>query len=299
VPESDGARVAIVIVTYRSYVELRRCLAAIERNAPGKPCVVVDHESNPSAVSAVAHEYPWARIVAAASNEGFAAGVNRGVAGTDAEYLLLLNPDCVIESGFLSAATDWMDAHPTVGIAGPVIRDPDGSLQASARRFPDLTTAIAGRSSWLTRVLPRNPLSRHNLPCALTPPRGPTPIDWVSGACMLIRRRTFDAINGMDPGFFLYWEDADFCRRAAASAWPTVYLPIEGAMHTGAASSRHASDLALTAFHRSAYRLFTKHASGPLQLLRPLVWVALQLRLRMMRRVVRMRARREMAAQTG
>jgi N-acetylglucosaminyl-diphospho-decaprenol L-rhamnosyltransferase len=299
VPESGGARVAIVIVTYRSYVELRRCLASIERHAPVRQCVVVDHESNASAVSAIARDYAWARVIAAASNEGFAAGVNRGAADTDAEYLLLLNPDCVMEPGFMPAAADWMDGHATVGIAGPIIRDPDGSVQASARRFPDLTTAIAGRSSWLTRVLPRNPLSRRNLPCALTPPREPRPIDWVSGACMLIRRRTFDAINGMDPGFFLYWEDADFCRRAAANGWQTVYLPIEGAMHTGAASSRHASDLALTAFHRSAYRLFTKHASGPLQLLRPLVWVALQLRLRMMRRVVRMRARREMAAQAG
>jgi GT2 family glycosyltransferase len=299
VPGSGGARVAIVIVTYRSYVELRRCLASIDRNAPSTQCVVVDHESNPAAVSAIAPEYPWARVIAAASNEGFAAGVNRGAAETDADYLLLINPDSVLEPGFLQAAVEWMDVHSTVGIAGPLIRDPDGSLQASARRFPDVTTAIAGRSSWLTRVLPRNPLSRHNLPCALTPPHQPMPIDWVSGACMLIRRRTFEAVNGMDPGFFLYWEDADFCRRAARHGWQTVYLPIEGAMHTGAASSRHASDLALTAFHRSAYRFFTKHASGPVQLLRPLVWTALQLRLRMMRRVVRMRARREMAAQTG
>jgi GT2 family glycosyltransferase len=299
VPASQGARVSIIIVTYRSYVELRDCLASIERNAAATDCVVVDHESNASAVAAIWHEYPWARVVALGTNEGFAAGVNRGAGETDADYLLLINPDSVIERGFLSAAVDWMDAHPGVGITGPVIRDPDGSIQASARRFPDLTTAIAGRSSWLTRVLPRNPLSRHNLPCVLTPPREPLPIDWVSGACMVIRRRTFDAIGGMDPGFFLYWEDADFCRRAAANGWQTVYLPIEGATHTGAASSRHASDLALTAFHRSAYRLFTKHASGPVQLLRPLVWVALQLRLATMRRVVRMRARREMAAQTG
>jgi GT2 family glycosyltransferase len=299
VPEFDGARVAIVIVTYRSYTELRRCLASLERDGPLRPCVVVDQESSPAIVSTIAREYPWARIIATSSNEGFAAGVNRGVAKTHAEYLLLLNPDCVIEPGFVAAAVDWMDAHPAVGIAGPVIRDPDGSVQASARRFPDLTTAIAGRSSWLTRVLPRNPLSRHNLPCALTAPREPRPIDWVSGACMLIRRTTFDAVSGMDPGFFLYWEDADFCRRAAAVGWQTVYLPIEGAIHTGAASSRHASELALTAFHRSAYRLFKKHASRPLQLLRPLVWIALMLRLNMMRRVVRMRARREMAAQTG
>jgi GT2 family glycosyltransferase len=299
VPGSDRARAAIVIVTYRSYVELRRCLASIERDASLRQCVIVDHESTASAVSAIARDHGWTRIVAVGSNEGFAAGVNRGAAQTDADYLLLLNPDCVIEPGFVSRVVDWMDAHPAVGIAGPIIRDPDGSIQASARRFPDLTTAIAGRSSWLTRVLPGNPLSRHNLPCTVTLPREPTPIDWVSGACMLIRRRAFDAVAGMDPGFFLYWEDADFCRRAAGEGWQTVYLPIEGARHTGAASSRHASDLALAAFHRSAYRLFTKHASKPWQVMRPLVWIALRLRLNMMRRVVRMRARREMAAQAG
>ena len=87
-PGSDRARAAIVIVTYRSYAELRRCLASIERDASLRQCVIVDHESTPSAVAAIVREYGWARIVALASNEGFAAGVNRGAAQADADYLL-------------------------------------------------------------------------------------------------------------------------------------------------------------------------------------------------------------------
>ena len=288
--------VAVIIVTYRSYAELRQCLASLASEAAEAQVVIVDHDSDPVERAALEREYPWARLLAAQSNEGFAAGVNRGAAATDSAYLLLLNPDSTAQSGLCGTLSGWMDAHPDVGILGPLILNIDGSVQASARRFPDLSTAVAGRSSWLTRTLPGNPLSRRNLPYTGLVPGQPVDVDWVSGACMMIRRRAFDAVGGMDAEFFLYWEDADFCRRAGRAGWRTVYLPVPGAIHLGGASSRHASDPSLVAFHRSAYRLFRKHASTPARLLSPLVWIALRVRLAVMRRLVRARARQAVLA---
>jgi GT2 family glycosyltransferase len=285
-------RVAVLIITYRTYPELRQCLTSLAPDAPAADVIVVDHASDAAEVARVRREFPSARVLVEPANAGFAAGVNRGARETAAEYLLLVNPDSTVERDLVARLTAWMDAHPDVGIVGPAIANPDGSMQASARRFPDFTTAIAGRSSWLTRVLPQNPLTRHNLPYTTRPHGEAIDVDWVSGACMMIRRRAFDALGGMDEEFFLYWEDADFCRRAKQAGWRTVYLPIPGTVHIGGASSRHASDAALAAFHDSAYRLFMKHTSATGRLFALLVRAALRVRLAVMRRLVRAKSRR-------
>ena len=114
-------------------------------------------------------------------------------------------------------------------------------------------------------------------------------VDWVSGACMLVRRSAFEAVGGMDEGFFLYWEDADFCHRLKQAGYRTIYCPDAVATHIGGRSSRHAADASLEAFHRSALRLYRKHASPAGQLLVPLVSAGLRLRLAFMKRLVRMR----------
>ena len=283
-----AARVAVIIVNYRSYDELRGCLRSLEPVSPDAQVVVVDHHSDKAAADSLARDFPGVQVIRVSGNEGFAAGVNRGAASVHTPYLLLLNPDSIADADVCRTLADWMDANPDVGAAGPRIRNTDGSIQASARRFPDLTTGIAGRSSWLTRVLPGNPLSRHNLGSGRMGSSA-ADVDWVSGACMMIRRDAFDAVGGMDPGFFLYWEDADFCRRLTRAGWRVRYHPAISVVHTGARSSRHAADASLVAFHDSAYRLFSKHASPPARLLSPLVYVALQARLALMRRIVRAR----------
>jgi GT2 family glycosyltransferase len=282
--------VSVVIVNYQSYGELRACLESLQR-APDTPhVVVVDHESNAAAAAAVRTDFPDVRLLPVAGNDGFAAGVNRGARESRASFLILLNPDCIVEPSTCATLVDWMRAHPAVGAAGPRIHNADGTVQATARRFPDFTTAIAGRSSWLTRVLPKNPLSERNLP-GRDAAAEPFPVDWVSGACLITRREAFDAIGGFDEGFFLYWEDADFCRRLWAAGWQTVYLPSAAITHLGGCSSRHSADSSLDAFHRSAFRLYWKHASTPARLLAPLVYAALRLRLAIMKRVIRRRVR--------
>jgi GT2 family glycosyltransferase len=289
-PPGD-VRVAVVIVNYRSYPELRGCLAALERHCADTAVIVVDQQSDAAAAGSIEAGFPHIRLLRMTGNDGFAAGVNRGAREAHAPYLLLLNPDTIVEPDLCTWMAAWLDAHPGVGVAGPRLRNDDGSIQASARRFPDCTTAIAGRSSWLTRALPGNRLSRRNLPALDLATTEPIEVDWVSGACMMIRREAFDAIGGMDEGFFLYWEDADFCRRMARAGWRTAYCPGAGAVHAGGRSSRHATDASLVAFHRSAFRLYWKHASTPARLIAPFVFLWLRARLAFMRYRARARER--------
>jgi GT2 family glycosyltransferase len=280
---SRDRRTTVVIVNYRAYAELEACLASVERGITAVDTVVVDQQSDAIAAARIAARFPHVTIIPLECNTGFAAGINRGAREASTSYLLLLNPDCVMEPDLCAWLPDWLDAHPEVGAAAPRLHNEDGTIQASARRFPDVTTAVAGRSSWLTRVLPNNRLSRRNLPGRDLHGSDPIDVDWVSGACMMVRKAAFDSIGGMDEGFFLYWEDADFCRRLGEAGWKTVYHPTAGAVHAGGRSSRHANDASVRAFHRSAFRLFWRHATPAERLLAPIVFTGLEARSLLMR----------------
>jgi GT2 family glycosyltransferase len=281
VQEPPAPLVDLVIVNYRSYDELHRCLTSLEPHREGLGrVVVIDHESDLTAASQISGRFRWATIVERSTNEGFATGVNLGARLTNAPFLVLLNPDCVADGHAIMQMLAFAQAHADAAIVGPCILNSDGSVQGSARRFPGITTAIAGRSSWLTRHFPGNPLSRHNLPALDRRGGEPIDVDWVSGACMLVRRAAFDQVGGMDERFFLYWEDADLCKRLSERNWRTVYVPGAVIVHAGGRSSIHAYRESLSAFHDSAFMLFRKHAGWPARLLEPLVYAGLQLRLR-------------------
>ena len=270
--------VAAVIVNYHAYEELDRCLAALHAAEPSVELVVVDHETRVDEARALRARHPEVRLLACADNRGFGAGINRGARETAADYLLLINPDAVVDGPIVGTLLALLEERPDVAVVGPLVRDADGSIQASARRFPGVSTVLGGRSTWLTRVLPGNRLTSRNL---LTGPhvREPMTVDWVSGACMLVRRRAFDQVGGFDEGYFLYWEDADLCRRLHDAGWRTVYHPGVSVHHVAGRSSRHAPVASLRAFHDSVFRYFLQHTRAPGRWAAPLVWLALRMRL--------------------
>jgi GT2 family glycosyltransferase len=280
VQASSRPLVDLVVVNYRSYEELTRCLASLEPSrGVFDQVTVVDHESDLAAAARLSSRFPWVTMVERTTNEGFATGVNLGVRGSRAPFLLLLNPDCVADGDAIAGLARFAESAPEAAVIGPRILNADGSVQGSARRFPGLSTFVAGRSSWLTRAFPNNPLSRWNLP-GRAERGGSMPVDWVSGACMLIRRSAFEQAGGMDERFFLYWEDADLCKRLGQRGWRILYFPAVTVMHLGGRSSIHAYRESLAAFHASAFILFRKHASWALQGFAPLVYLVLQARLR-------------------
>jgi GT2 family glycosyltransferase len=272
------ALVSVLIVNYHAYAELSDCLRSL---APflldDVEVIVVDHAGEPAAAKALRDDYLWVQLLEVDRNPGFAAGVNHAARAARGEYLLLLNPDCLVDEDVVHDLARWLADHPTVGAAGALVREPDGSIQSSARSFPNVTTGFAGRTTWLSRMWPGNPWTRRNLVPAGASPE-PITVDWVSGACMMVRRSAFDAVGGMDERFFLYWEDADLCRRLKSAGWPTVYYTRTGITHLTGRSSAREPTQSLVAFHRSAYLYFRKHGRYA-TVAAPLVFLVLYARL--------------------
>jgi GT2 family glycosyltransferase len=278
-PVGRAILISILIVNYRTYEELASCLDSLRRfPADDLEVIVVDHASDPVAAADLVRRFPWIQLIAVSANPGFAAGVNRGARAAAGRYFLLLNPDCRADGDVAHTLAAWLEQHAQVAVAGGLVRESDGSIQASARRFPNVTTGFAGRTSWLTRVWPSNVWTRQNL-VAREDQRDPIEVDWVSGACMMVRREAFEAAGGMDEQFFLYWEDADLCFRLRRAGWLTFYHPAAGVTHLTGRSSATAKKQSLIAFHRSAFRYFFKHGGRVSKAVSPVVFLALSARL--------------------
>jgi len=267
---------AVLIVNYKAYDDLTRCLASLcPRLGPDDEVMVVDYESDPPALRAAVGDHR-VRTMPRADNLGFAAGVNLAASHTQSPYLLLLNPDTLTDTPVVRELESWLAAHPDVAVVGARVFNADGTIQPSARRFPDITTVLGGRSTWLTSRFPSNWFSRRNLIASDTTVA--SDVDWVSGACFMTRRDVFDRMGGFDEQFFLYWEDADYCRRVANAGLRRMYVPTSSVRHVGGRSAEHALALAIRAFHRSAFRMYWKHASIFGRLVSPIVAVGLLIR---------------------
>lgn len=290
-PGGRPIRISILIVHYRTYDELAACLDSLQPFlADDLEVIVVDHVSDPVAAAELLRRCPSIRLIPVTLNPGFAAGVNTAARAATGRFLLLLNPDSIVDGDVPQVLAASLEEHPDVAVAGGLVREHDGTVQASARRFPNVTTGFAGRTSWLSRAWPSNPWTRRNL-VARAGQREPVEVDWVSGACMMVRRDAFDAVGGMDEQFFLYWEDADLCFRLKRAGWRTVYYPAVGITHLTGRSSALARKQSLIAFHRSAFRYFLKHGGRFSRVVSPLVFMALYARLGLKLAAVELRSR--------
>jgi len=288
--------VAVLIVNYKGYDDLDRALASLTPVlAADDEVAVVDQESDAAALGRVLAAHPRVISVPNAGNSGFAAGVNQAAARTRAPFLLLLNPDAVCAGPVPRVLEHWLLAHPECGVAGPRVLDADGKIQESARRFPGPTTALAGRSTWLTAHFPDNWLTRRNLLAGDA--RGPIAVDWLSGSCFMTRRDVFDRLGGLDEGFFMYWEDADYCRRAGALGLSCTYVPTVEVRHLAGRSAAFDRERSIRAFHASAYRLYRKHYGALGAITAPLVRIGLAVRAELRVRQSRVAAARAAARQ--
>jgi GT2 family glycosyltransferase len=268
---------SVLIVSFRGYSDLERCLQSLAPQLRASDEVIVlDNESDESAALAVAHAFPFASIVPSALNRGFAAGINAAARTARNPFLLVLNPDTVVEGPVIAVLEDFLDSHPDTGVVGPRVLNADGSVQPSARAFPGFSTLLGGRSAWLTRRYPNNPWARRNLPGRDA--TAPLRVDWLSGSCFMTRRAVFDQLGGFDEGFFLYWEDADYCRRVAALGLRRTYVPTVSVRHFGGGSARYNLARAIREFHASAYRLYCRQTGIAGRACRPIVRAGLYVR---------------------
>jgi N-acetylglucosaminyl-diphospho-decaprenol L-rhamnosyltransferase len=256
---------SVVIVNYNAWPLAAAALGTLAAHLGGLPweAVVIDNSAAEAMPRLAAELDGRLRVVRNARNVGFAKAANQGVAATRGRYVLLLNPDSLPLPGLVQSLVAELDASPECGAIGPEVRNPDGTPQGSARGDPNMFTALFGRSTLLTRVFPRLPSVRRNIRVASDLAAGATSmeVDWVSGACVLLRRTAFERVGGFDERYFLYWEDADLGRRLRHAGFTVRYMPSAGVSHQIGESSRTTPALAIREFHRSAYLYYTTHVA--------------------------------------
>jgi len=258
-------QVAAVLVNYNAGPLLRDALQSIADELSGHEweAVVVDNASTDASDAAVLSFAPRVRLVRNERNVGFARGVNQAIAQTTAPLVLIMNPDCRLVAGAFATLKIGLERRELCAIVGPRILDPDGSVQGSARGDPDMLTGLFGRTTLIRRVLPGLPISRRNVASEYIVRDGKQHVivDWLSGACMLARREALLAVHGFDERYFLYWEDADLCRRLRSAGYHVRYVPAALAVHRVGVSTKRVRSAAVRAFHDSAYLYYVTHVA--------------------------------------
>jgi hypothetical protein len=274
----------LAIVNFNSGAHLDACLASVaaELRDVDWTAIVVDNASSDDSAERVERAAPGrVRLMRNEVNRGFGAAVNQAARAHQAPLLWLLNPDSRVEPGAFAALRATLDRHPECAVAAPQLLNDDGTTQESARGEPTAWTGLFGRHGLLTKLFPGAVAARRNLRAAQIVATGveSAEIDWAMGASLLVRREVFDRVGGFDERFFLYWEDADLCRRLRNLGLVIRFVPRARVAHVGAASSRSASRLAGRAFHRSAYLYYTTHTvPSRWHPARGVAWIALTLR---------------------
>jgi N-acetylglucosaminyl-diphospho-decaprenol L-rhamnosyltransferase len=244
--------VDVVVVSYNSGDTLRACVAPLAA-VDGVNVIVVDNESPVDPLPTI-EDLPVTAI-RSGRNGGFSFGCNTGARAGQARHVLFLNPDAILTPEDLARMVAVLDADPTVGLVGPRILGGEGELLFTRRREPRLRSTFA-QACFLHRVFPQAAWTDEMVrePAAYEEAGD---ADWLSGACLLVRRDAFEAIGGFDEGYFLYCEDTEICTSLRAAGFRVRYEPGATARHMEGASAPRS---ALAAIHaRSRVRYARRH----------------------------------------
>ena len=276
VPMPADIDLSIVIVNWNVRELLRGCLSSILQAADPNPMVpgtwrirsgeaadlvfeilVVDSASLDNSVDMVRQEYPDVHLYASETNLGYSGGNNLGIGHARGRSVLLLNPDTEVVGDALSTMVGYLETHPEVGALGPQLCYADGSIQSSRRRFPTLGTALVD-STFIQKWFPNHPVLRRYYVLD-SPDDAIVSVDWVNGACLLVRRAVVEQVGLFDDAYFMYSEELDWQRRIRDAGWGIVYLPTAQVIHYEGKSSEQVPALTHIRFSRSKIRYFAKH----------------------------------------
>jgi GT2 family glycosyltransferase len=242
----EGRRAACVVVTYDALPWIERCLESVA----DVETVVVDNGSSDGTVALVRERFPSVGVIER-ENRGLSAGWNTGIRATSSEHVLLLNADAWLLDGALDALVVAADRHPRAAAIGPRLENPDGSLQRSVRGFPS-AWRIATEYLYLRKLAPRS-RALNAFYGAGFDHESERQVEWVMGACFLVRRSAYEEVGTFDERYFMFSEEVDWMRRAADRSWSVVFTPEARCVHVGGAA--HGG------------RLFRENVSGHLRFL--------------------------------
>jgi GT2 family glycosyltransferase len=252
-------RVSVVIVSFRSRDALPACLDSLRACAERVPLevVVVDNASDDGTVDWITDEHKEVRLIANPDNRGFARGVNQGLAAARGQFLLVLNPDCKVSPVGLERLVGAARARRKAAAVAPLLVDGSERCARSCGRFPSLWTLVCDH--WgLASAFPRSALFG-GYKYGGKPQESLDRVDWASGAALLIPRVAYERIGGLDENFFMYMEEVDWCRRAAALGFSIHFAPEARFVHYGQLSSRSVPGATYLHNLRSRVYYFRKH----------------------------------------
>jgi GT2 family glycosyltransferase len=264
---------SVTICSWNTVTDLRICLASLYavRNEARFEVLVVDNNSEDGSASMVREAFPWVRLFAVASNLGFTGGHNYLFAQRAAPHVFCLNSDTVVHPGALRQLLDYVGANPQVGIVGPKLLNPDGTLQYSCRRFPNPVAALF-RNTPVGKLFPNNHFTRDYL-MQDWDHNSVREVDWVSGAAFIATSSLIDEVGTFDPEYFMFCEDVDWCWRAWKANFKVVYLPSAVVTHAIGRSTDKAPNRMIGGFHKSMLRFYAKNVLPEMPtIVRPLLY---------------------------
>jgi N-acetylglucosaminyl-diphospho-decaprenol L-rhamnosyltransferase len=266
---------AVAVVNHNAGRFLAKCLGSIvgATGDVGAEVVIVDNASTDGSLERATLDHSDVSTSRNSDNRGFARAANQAMAATSAEFVLLLNPDAEIVGGTPAALVKVARERPRTGAIGSLVRNPDGSIQPSARRVPRLGEALG--HAFLGPLWGTNPWTRSYTMDAWDR-TSERQVEWVSGSAMLLRRAAFEDVGGFDEGYFMYVEDVDLCTRLRRAGWEVLFSPELEVVHQMGVSTRGQRGRMAFVHSDSIYRYYCKfRGKGAGGMLKPLVRVAL------------------------
>jgi len=269
--------VTIAVVSYNTKDMLADCLRSLLSSPPlvTYELRVIDNGSTDGTAAMLASDFPDVGLLSNAGNVGFAGAANQAWRQSLAKYLLVVNADTVFEENCVEALVEFADHHPEAAAVGPLVLNPDGSVQASARRFPSF---LEGTMHALLGVIaPENRFSRR-YKMADWDRQSEREVDWLSGAAVLLRREIGEKIGFFDDAYFMYVEDMDLCYRLRDAGYKVYFCPEARITHHIGQSSQQQSNRMIIAHERSMMRFYRKrYHKGFKAVIWPIVMIGLVL----------------------
>ncbi len=252
---------SIILVNYNTRDHLRQCLASLFEMESGPSCelFVIDNGSEDDSVEMVREQFPDVDLIVNEENLGFSRANNQGIRSSTGRNVLLLNTDTVVQPNAIETMFGFLNENPHVGVVGAKLLNEDLTVQAGSKAFPTPLTSFFGKQSMMTRWFPNNRFTRRYLTCLFEDHSRPFEIDSVSGAAFMIRRETFEDVGLLDEGYFMYWEDVDWCYRIKKRGWKVYYHPLAPIIHLEGKSTERRNPMLIIAYHKGVFRLFRRH----------------------------------------
>ncbi len=243
--------ISAIVVSYNTREMTLRCLDALEAALREfkVEIILVDNASKDGSAEAARAAFPSVKVFASPRNGGFGAANNEAMQAASGDYFLLVNSDAFIEAEAIETMLDFMRVNPRVAVVGPTLVNHDGSAQDSCFRFPSPSYA------WMENLWLSNGY-KHNRRDEIRS------VDFVIGACMLVRRSAYEEVGGFDEQFFMYCEEADWQRRMQDRGWEVMYIPTVPILHIAGASDTQKVAIS-EVFFKSLDRYIMKHHGFP------------------------------------